>query len=108
MAKIEFAEQKTLVPELDRLYRKLIEQHKESWSEISKQKASRRLALVKEFMDTTQSLLDTLDKLSGILAATVNHQDATIDQLLAITQTACLFRNTPAQSSLVLPPGLPP
>jgi methyl-accepting chemotaxis protein len=106
LTKIEFAEQKTLVPELDRLYRKLIEQHKESWSEISKQKASRRLPLVKEFMDTTQSLLDTLDKLSGILAATVNHQDATIDQLLAIKQTAWLLRNTAGEASLVVATGL--
>ena len=29
LATVEFAEQKTLVPELDRLYRKLTEQHKE-------------------------------------------------------------------------------
>src|SRR6266851_6802589 len=106
LATIDFAEQKTLVPELDRLYRKLIEQHKESWTEISKPKASRRLALVKEFMDTTQSLLDTLDKLSGVLAATVNHQDATIDQLLAIKQAAWLLRNTAGEASLLVSTGI--
>ncbi len=106
LATVEFAEQKTLVPELDRLYRKLTEQHKEFWTEIVKPKASRRLALVKEFMETTQSLLDTLDKTSGILAATVNHQDATIDQLLAIKQTAWLLRNTAGEASLVVATGL--
>ena len=99
---IDFAEQKTLVPELNRLYRKLIEQHTEFWTEISKPKATRRLALTKEFMDTTQSLLDVLDKLSGLLAANVNHQDATIDQLLAIKQTAWLLRNTAGEASLVV------
>ena len=43
----------------------------------------RRAALAKEYMETTQGLLTTLDKLSGVLAASVNHQDATIDQLFA-------------------------
>ena len=103
---IDFPDQKTLVPELDRLNRKLIEQHGEFWTEIGKPKASRRMAFTKEFMETTQSLLDTLDKLSGILAATVNHQDATIDQLLAIKQAAWLLRNTAGEASLVVATGL--
>jgi hypothetical protein len=102
----DFPEQKTVVPELDRLYRKLTEQHAEFWTEIIKPKAQRRPALVKEFMETTQALLDTLDKLSGILAANVNHQDATIDQLLAIKQAAWLLRNTAGEASLVVVTGL--
>ena len=59
-------------------------------------------------METTQGLLDTLDKLSGALAANVNHQDATIDQLLAIKQTAWLLRNTAGEASLRFRPALPP
>jgi methyl-accepting chemotaxis protein len=106
LATFDFAEQKTLVPELDRLYRKLVEQHGEFWTEIAKPKASRRMELVKQFMETTQALLDTLDKLSGVLAANVNHQDATIDQLLAIKQTAWLLRNTGGEASLVVVTGL--
>jgi Methyl-accepting chemotaxis protein (MCP) signalling domain len=47
-------------------------------------------------------LLDTLDKLSGALAADVNHQDATIDQLLAIKQIAWLLRNTAGEASLAV------
>jgi methyl-accepting chemotaxis protein len=106
LATFDFAEQKTLVPELDRLHRKLVEQHGEFWTEITKPKASRRMELVKQFMETTQALLDTLDKLSMILAANVNHQDATIDQLLAIKQTAWLLRNTAGEASLVVVTGL--
>lgn len=45
-------------------------------------------------METTQGLLDVLDNLGNTLAATVNHQDAEIDQLLSIKQNAWLLRNT--------------
>ena len=103
---IEFAEQKTLVPELDRLFKALTAQQKEFWDEVRKPKASRRAALTKEYMDTTQALLVTLDKLSASLAAAVNHQDATIDQLLAIKQTAWLLRNTGGEASLLISQGL--
>src|SRR5438034_9405125 len=57
-------------------------------------------------METTQGLLTTLDKLSGMLAANVNHQDATIDQLLAIKQIAWLLRNTAGEASLIVATGL--
>ncbi len=40
------------------------------------------------------------------LAATVNHQDATIDQLLAIKQIAWLLRNTAGEASLIVSVGL--
>ena len=57
-------------------------------------------------MATTQGLLDTLDKLSATLAAAVNHQDATIDQLLVIKQIAWLMRNTGGEASLLVSNGI--
>jgi methyl-accepting chemotaxis protein len=103
---MEFNQQKTLVPEFDRLFKTLTAEQKEFWEEIAKPKASRRAALPKEYMETTQGLLDNLDKLSGALAADVNHQDATIDQLLLIKQTAWLLRNTAGEASLIISTGL--
>jgi HAMP domain-containing protein len=103
---IEFAQQGTLVPELDRLFKTLTGLQKEFWDEVSKPKASRRLALAKDYLDTTASLLVTLDKLSGALAQAVNHQDATIDQLLMIKQSAWLLRNTGGEASLIVSKGL--
>jgi methyl-accepting chemotaxis protein len=103
---IEFAQQQSLVPELDRLFKTLTAQQKEFWDEVAKPKASRRAALAKEYMDTTQALLDTLEKLSATLAAAVNHQDATIDQLLAIKQIAWLLRNTAGEASLLVSNGI--
>jgi methyl-accepting chemotaxis protein len=96
---IEFAQQTTLRPELDRLFKTLTEQQKEFWDAIGKPKASRRPELAKEYMDTTAALLGTLEKVSATLAATVNHQDATIDQLLAIKQIAWLLRSTAGEAS---------
>jgi methyl-accepting chemotaxis protein len=103
---MEFPQQQTLVGDFDGLFKKLAAEQKEFWEEASKPKASRRQALPKEYMETTQGLLDTLDKLSGILAASVNHQDATIDQLLTIKQIAWLLRNTAGEASLLVSTGL--
>jgi methyl-accepting chemotaxis protein len=103
---IEFAQQDMLVPELDRLFKLLTAQQKEFWDDVGKPKASRRPALPKEYFDTTVALLVTLDKLSAALAAAVNHQDAAIDQLLAIKQIAWLLRNTGGEASLIISKGL--
>ena len=97
---LDFADQKTLVPEFDRLFKQLTAEQTEYWDKISKPKASRRLALAKEYMDTTAALLDNLDKISGNLSAAVNHADPTIDQLLQIKQMAWLLRNTAGEASL--------
>ena len=103
---IEFAQQSTLVPELDRLFKTLTAEQKEFWEAVAKPKASRRPELAKEYMATTQALLETLDKVSGALAAAINHRDAMIDQLLAIKQMAWLLRNTAGEASLLISNGL--
>jgi methyl-accepting chemotaxis protein len=103
---IDFAEQKTLVPELERLFKTLTAEQKEFWDEVGKPKPSRRAALPKEYMETTAALLETLDKLSARLAAAVNHQDPAIDQLLAIKQIAWLLRNTAGEASLLISTSL--
>jgi methyl-accepting chemotaxis protein len=99
---MEFPEQQTLLPEFDRLYKLMSAEVKEFWEEMAKPLASRRHELPKEYMATTQSMLDILDKISGALAASVNHEDATIDQLLVIKQTAWLVRNTGGEASFLI------
>jgi methyl-accepting chemotaxis protein len=103
---IEFAQQNTLVPELDRLFKLLTALQKEFWDEVAKPKASRRASMPQEYYDATAASLQTLDKLSAALAAAVNHQDATIDQFLAIKQSAWLLRNTAGEASLLISKGL--
>jgi hypothetical protein len=104
LGEFKFA-QKTLVLELDRLFKALSSQQKEFSDAMSKPLASRPPGLGKLYMDTGAELLELLDKLSGALAADVNHQDATIDQLLAIKQAAWLLRNTGGETSLLVANG---
>jgi methyl-accepting chemotaxis protein len=103
---IDFAQQEKLVGEFERLFNTVTAQQKEFWEEMEKPKASRRAALGKEYLDTETVLLETLDKISGVLAADVSHQDAAIDQLLMIKQTAWLLRNTAGEASLLVSNGL--
>jgi len=104
---IGFAQQETLVGEFDRLFRTLTAEQTEFWQEMAKPKASRRTALGKEYMDTETALLTLLDKVSAVLTAEVNHQDAVIDQLLLIKQSAWLLRNTGGEASLIVSANLP-
>jgi len=106
LGNIEFAQQATLVPEFDRLFKTMTALQKEFWEAMAKPKADRRPTLAKEYMEATAAMLSTLDKLSGALAAAVNHQDATIDQLLAIKQIAWLLRNTGGEASLIVSTAL--
>jgi methyl-accepting chemotaxis protein len=103
---MQFPQHDTLVPEFDRAFKRLTALQKEFWEAMGQPKASRPPALAKEYVDTTNVLLDNLDKLSGVLAADVNHQDATIDQLLSIKQLAWLLRNTAGEASLIVSTGL--
>jgi methyl-accepting chemotaxis protein len=81
-------------------------QHAESWEAMSQPKASRRPALVKEYLETAEALLQTLETVSARLAAAVNHYDPVIDQLLSIKQAAWLLRSVSGEASLLISAGL--
>jgi hypothetical protein len=80
--------------------------HAESWEAMSQPKASRRPALLKDYMEASEALLQTLETVSVRLAAAVNRYDPMIDQLLSIKQAAWLFRSTFGDASLLLANGL--
>ncbi len=103
---IQFDDKETLIPALSRLMQTLRALHVESWEAMSQPKASRRPTLVKEYMETSGALLQTLETVSVRLAAAVNHYDPVIDQMLAIKQAAWLFRSTSGDASLLLASGL--
>jgi methyl-accepting chemotaxis protein len=103
---IDFAQKQTLEPEITRLNKLLLAQQAEFWSAVVKPKAERRLELAKEYLDSTQATIETLDKISNALTTAVNHQDAMVDQLLAIKQIAWLLRNSAGTASLVVANGL--
>jgi len=96
---LDFPQAATLVPELSRLYKQLVALEAEYWIEIAKPKASRRPALATEYVNTEVAMLTTTENLSNMLTMAANHQDATVDQLLAIKQTAWLLRSTAGDAS---------
>jgi methyl-accepting chemotaxis protein len=106
LASIDFPQQQALVPELDRLSKAMAGLQKEFWDAIAQPKASRRPTIAKEYLDTATSLLETLDKLSIALAATVSHQDPITDHLLAIKQMAWLLRNTSGEATQLITNGI--
>ena len=99
---IDMPLREAMVTDLDRFNKALLAAQKEFWTEAAKPKASRRLALAKEYTDAEDGLMSVLEKLSPALAASVNHQDAAIDQLLMIKQMAWLLRLNAGESSLIV------
>ena len=106
LAGVDFADKKTLLPELIRLTQALTTMQTEYWDAVVKPKASRRLALANEYMETTAALLQNLDKISNQLVAAVSHSDPTVDQLLVIKGMAWLLRNTAGEASLLVSNGV--
>jgi methyl-accepting chemotaxis protein len=106
LAEIEFVDQRTLLPDLNRLSEAFASLEAESWDALNKPKASRRPALGKEFMDNTTALIETLDKIAIRIAAAVNHDDPVIDQMLMIKQLAWLMRSTAGDASFLISTGI--
>jgi methyl-accepting chemotaxis protein len=102
LADIDFADKKTLLPELNRLIESVTKMQVEFWEAVAKPKASRRAALANEYMEATNALLANLDKISNQLAAAIHHSDALVDQLLSIKGAAWLLRNTAGEASLLV------
>jgi hypothetical protein len=87
LASVEFPDQKTLLPELNRLMQAFTALEAESWDAITKPKAARRPALGQEFMDNTAALLDVLEKTSTRIAA-VEEQGTATQEISCSTQHA--------------------
>ena len=94
------------MPEFNRVLKTMTTLQKEFWEAVAKPKAQRRPELAKEYVAAANAMLETLEKLSGALAAVVNHQDATIDQLLAIKPSPGCCVNTAGEASLIVSIGL--
>jgi methyl-accepting chemotaxis protein len=103
---IEFPDKATLLPELNRLLKSIAALQAESWEALKKPKAERREALAKEYMADGTALLETLDKLSSRLAATVKLSDPFVDQMMGVKQLAWTVRNAGGDASLLVSNGI--
>jgi methyl-accepting chemotaxis protein len=98
----DFDQRDAYLADLGGLNKTLLAEQAEFWTEAVKPRADRRAGLAKEYVATEDALMVQLEKLAGALAASVNHQDATIDQLLTIKQMAWLLRSNAGESSQIV------
>jgi methyl-accepting chemotaxis protein len=99
---VDFPERQSVVSSLGQTVKKLGELHQESAAAILRPKAERRAGLAQEFLNETNGLLDTLDKLSSRLTRLVKLEDAYIDQLMELKQLAWLVRNAGGDASVLI------
>src|SRR5258708_2300598 len=99
---MDFPEKSSLLPRLVQTTKALDALHGESLAALQKPKAERRADLAKEFFDTVNALLDTLDKLSSRSTSSIKFEDAFIDQLMEIKQLAWMARNASGDASVMV------
>ncbi|HEX2113061.1 MAG TPA: HAMP domain-containing methyl-accepting chemotaxis protein, partial [Alphaproteobacteria bacterium] len=103
---IEFADRKTLLPELQRSVKVITALQTEAWDAFKGQKTPRREQMAKEYMAEATKLLDTLEKISLRLNAAVKGKDPFIDQMLVLKQLAWTVRNSGGEASVLVSQGL--
>ena len=99
---IAFGEKETLLPALTTLNDTITKLQAESLEAIKKPKAERRAGMADEYLKTATDLIATLDKISQMLTASVKHEDALIDQMLAMRQLAWMVRQAGGDASLMV------
>jgi methyl-accepting chemotaxis protein len=99
---IDFGDKEKLLPALVSLNDTITKLQAESLEALKKPKADRRPELSAEYMKTATDLIKTLDQTSQQLAASVKHEDAFIDQMLAMRQLAWMVRNSGGDASLAV------
>ncbi len=106
LADIEFADKKTLYPELQRLVKVMTDLQKETWDAMHKPKAQRRAGLGDEYLREATNFIETFEKISARIFAAVKNVDPVNDQLMQMKQLAWLVRNVGGESSLLVSNGL--
>ena len=99
---IDFGDKQVLLPELRQSIKSFLALETESWEAFSKPVAARRESLSKEYMDVSGKLLDTLDKMSSRMFASVKFSDPMIDQLMGMKEIAWIVRNLGGEASLMI------
>ena len=99
---IDFPDKQMLLPELRQLIKSFLALETESWAAFAKPLAERRESLSKEYMDVATRLLETLDKTSSRMFASVKFSDPVIDQLIGMKEIAWIVRNSGGEASLLI------
>ncbi len=99
---IDYPDKSTLFSATQSLYAELQQLHPASLDAVKKAKADRPADLADHFKKVTTDLIANLDATSQSLTASVKHEDAFIDQMLAMRQLAWMVRNLGGDASLTV------
>lgn len=105
-SQFDFAGRETLLSELNRNFEKVKTLQATSWEALHKPKASRQADLVKDYRDSDEALLKSLEQLSERIGAEIARADPIVDHLFNVKQAAWLLRNTAGEASLIVSLGL--
>jgi methyl-accepting chemotaxis protein len=103
---IDFTDRARLLPTLRQSLDTLTRLQSEFWDGVNKPVASRRAGLGDEYLREGLSLQTTLEGISAGLLAGIRHQDAAVDQMMAIKQLAWIARNSAGEASLLISKGI--
>ena len=98
---IEFLDKDSLLPELQQMIATVKGLQDTASDDVQKPKESRKAGLGDDYMKQATALLVDLNKLSDRLGAAVKLQDAFIDQMLLVRQTAWMVRDTGGDAALI-------
>ncbi len=99
---IDFPNKQVLLPELRQSTKSFLALENESWAAFSKPAGQRRASLTQEYMDVATRLIDTLEKTSSRMFASVRFSDPLIDQLMGMKEIAWIVRNFGGEASLMI------
>jgi methyl-accepting chemotaxis protein len=99
---IDFGDKQVLLPELRQLIKHFLALEDESWAAFAKPAAQRRESLNKEYMEVATKLIETLEKMSARMFASVKFSDPVIDQLMGMKEIAWIVRNFGGEASLLI------
>jgi len=103
---IDFPEKDSLLPALQQTVATVKAMQDQAWEEVQKAKDARKAGLADDYQKQATALLNYLNQVSDRLAAGVKQQDAFIDQMLLVRQTAWMVRNSGGDASLIVSNGV--
>ena len=101
---IEFVGGASLRASLQQSITTLTRLQPEAWDALHKPKAERSNpdAMSKQYWDEESGLLDTLDKISTAITASIKRDDAFVDEMMELKQLAWMVRNVAGDASLMI------
>ncbi len=102
LPQVGFPGQQELISELAGRIDRLAASHAETTAALSQPKASRRAGLAADAFKDTNALFELVEKLSGLITASIKLKDPYVDQLMEIKELAWATRNASGDATLII------